>query len=145
MTEYRESIDARKRRNGYIILGVVLVLFIIAFFTMKVMFQDRLDSLRAADAKMTIREIYEAAKKYEFDHGAWPYNLSELVEFEYWKVDKEVYKYWDFYLLGRKTIRAISTREMPGGSGRIINYDIRTDTFSGYGCPEGGERGHFEE
>ncbi len=148
MTQYKDAIDAKKRRNTYLIIAAVIVLFIVTVLVMKAVFQSDLDHLRAAEAKLAMQDIWVAANKYEFQQGEWPFNLHDLEEVGLWNVneiDDKVYNEWTFYLLGSKTIRAISTYEMPGGKGMIVNYSITTDMFSGYGCPEEGELGNFEE
>ncbi|MDP8207230.1 MAG: hypothetical protein P9L92_11245 [Candidatus Electryonea clarkiae] len=145
MTEYKERMDAKKKKKQLIILGIVILIGIIGFFVLHYLFQDRLEALRADQAKSTIEDIYVASVKYKKENGKWPSSLNELEDMGYWLVSKSANYNWDFYLVGKRAIRAISRYKMAGGAGKTVDYVIAEDKFIGYGSPEEGEIVNFKE
>ncbi|NQU06300.1 MAG: T9SS type A sorting domain-containing protein [Calditrichaeota bacterium] len=91
--------------------------------------------LRAMEA---IDSIHEAIIMFNQDFNEDPYSVAHLLAIDYlvipWYIDRQ----WDFSFIGENPItgiEAVSTNEMYCGSGKVISYDIESDSFSGYRHP----------
>lgn len=99
----------------------------------------------SAEARTMMRAIFEASRVYYADKGTWAETVETLDKEKYiglsWSpgdfnvVSPAVYSQWNFALIGTppQRVMAISTGQMPGGSGHWIEYDVATGIWSGYG------------
>lgn len=105
----------------------------------------------ADDAKNAMRLVWEGAKVFYNDKGSWPETTEELDADHYiglWSsaetfkkgeephiVSPSVFKQWQFAIIGSppQSVIAVSTKEMPGGAGKGIEYDVEKKTWRGYG------------
>ncbi len=92
-----------------------------------------IDLEEVRNVQTTIRSIYNAARMYEQDRGVWPDNLERLVEIGWITLDRNIGERWEFSLEGCERIFATSTNAMDVGAGYIIEFDVGTGQFSGYG------------
>lgn len=87
------------------------------------------------DVQTTILAIYEAAIRFNRDHGRDPSYVEERVRDGYVVIPEEVSRKWSIMLIGANPItqiEAVSTAELRGGAGHTILYDIQRREFSGY-------------
>lgn len=101
------------------------------------------------DARNTLRAIWSGAQVYYSDRGEWPETVEQLdaeryigislgstePDLSFDMVVPSVFSQWQFALIGEPPVRAvaISTKELPTGAGRWIEFDGSTNTFQGYG------------
>jgi len=105
----------------------------------------------AANASNAMRAIWEGAQVYYNDKGIWPATVDALDVEHYigtrpqgveqndesapeW-VSTSVFQQWQFAFIGNppEAVVAISKKEMPDGAGWGIEYDVKLDTWRGYG------------
>jgi type II secretory pathway pseudopilin PulG len=114
--------------------GVVVLIVTILFSSCGINEANRA-SERAKKAKETIAAISAEFKAYHAENGQWPSDYSVLKGLEPNPLTEEG---WDFTIIidstGLQAIQASSTDLMPGGSGKMIHYDVTRDKWSGYGC-----------
>jgi len=86
----------------------------------------------ASDAKVLINAILNAAKIYEQVTGQWPIDLAVLVQEGYCVVDEETGRSWTFHL-EEDLIEAVSTAQMPGGAGQVVQFVLTEGQWRGFG------------
>jgi len=97
-----------------------------------------------AAARAVIREIWQAARVYHWDKGAWPNTVDDLVKHDYLQIDSSVSEKWRFWLIDGppQEIRASSTEpfdEYRGERPKTVIYDVQKGLWSGYGVPHYGK------
>jgi hypothetical protein len=93
---------------------------------------------RASDARAIIGAIWQASQVYYQDKGEWPATVEELEQERYLEMAKSAKLQWIFSIVGAPpvTIYAVSTEQMKGGAGHVVEYDIENGTWAGYGLTE---------
>ena len=108
----------------------------------------------AEDAINAMRAIHEGALVYYDDKGSWPQTVEQLKAQSYIGVYRtppgtepnpplkqdspSVFTQWQFAFVDSPDIEiiAISTKDMPGGAGKGIEYDVARNAWRGYGIKE---------
>lgn len=128
-------------KNGFTLLEMIAVIFIIATLAAigAPVYMEYVKQARAADAQTAMGSILTAGKVYIQRTGACPQDLSEL-EIRDLKLDDATKFKWnfEFQCSGDRFIyiQAASTKEMGGGVGNVVKYDVLKGKFEGYGIPE---------
>ena len=93
----------------------------------------------ASGVELAIKNIIQASELYKLSNGDYPPDCWETMEAEgFIDIPESITREWIFECyfdeysnLGK--LYATSTDEMPGGPGRMIEYDKETGVFTGYG------------
>lgn len=115
------------------VLVVVVILAILAAIAVPI-YLKYVESARAGEAQEAIGAIWAAAKVAHAQTGRWitdPRQLTNLT------LDPIVVERWRFGITpganGILRIMATSTGKMPGGAGKIVEFDAQTGKWRGYG------------
>jgi len=124
------------RNSGFTMVELAIVLVILAILAAIAVpiYLQYVESARAGEAQEAIAAVWAAAKVQFAETGIWATNISQLKRLNLEKVTKER---WEFNITpgtnGIQSIRATSTGLMPGGAGKIVNFDAQRGKWSGYG------------
>jgi prepilin-type N-terminal cleavage/methylation domain-containing protein len=124
--------------KGFTLVEVLIVVIIVAILAAIAVpkYIQYVKGARAADAKVQINAIYNAAKIYQQEYDQWPQSVDELVEKGYVDLDQSTSNRWQFEIIGDNQIQATSTAEMKGGANKVVIFDIEQGTWTGYGFPK---------
>ena len=115
-------------------LAIVLVILAILAAIAVPIYLQYVESARAGEPQEAIAAIMAAAKIYHAETGRWPTNMNQLRRLHLERITEER---WTFVITpgasGIQVIQATSTGLMPGGAGKIVRFDARRGTWSGYG------------
>ena len=115
-------------------LAIVLVILAILAAIAVPIYLQYVESARAGEAQEAIAAVWAAAKVYHAETGQWVTNVGQLRRLNLEQVTEER---WNFSITpgtnGIQTIRATSKGLMPGGAGKIVNFDAQRGKWSGYG------------
>jgi Tfp pilus assembly protein PilE len=115
-------------------LAIVLVILAILAAIAVPIYLQYVESARAGEAQEAVAAIWAASKVHHAETGQWATQISQLKKLNLEKVTEER---WRFSIVpgtnGIQAIRATSTGLMPGGAGKIVMFDARRGTWSGYG------------
>ena len=112
---------------------------------------DYVDKARGGEAALYLDVIYKMAAIYYTENGHVPSTLDEMKDVNLLSLDRQAELKWSFDLSMleeptdeygdghlRGKIIAISTEEMDGGAGEIVEFNLETGEFCGYGHGECG-------
>ncbi|MBT7788514.1 MAG: hypothetical protein HN757_06505 [Calditrichaeota bacterium] len=89
----------------------------------------------ADEAVNAIILIFNGSLMYRQDYSEDPLEVSELDTLDYFVIDEQTSKHWNFSLIGRDPITgiaALSKTEMPYGGGKLISFNPETGKYSGW-------------
>ncbi|RMF07836.1 MAG: prepilin-type N-terminal cleavage/methylation domain-containing protein [Candidatus Neomarinimicrobiota bacterium] len=132
---------SRDRQQGFTMIEIMVVVVIVAILAAIAVpiYIDYVESARASEAKSVIGNIYNASKMYYQTYGQWPADVEELERSGQLRIDQSTKRQWIFAIQisdNSGTITATSTAEMDGGEGNVVQFDVETGQYSGYGTPE---------
>ncbi len=90
-------------------------------------------TLEAAEARLAIRMICDAAWCYRHVHLEDPSDIEEIIEGGYWLPDSGLLEQWNFDFIGSNPItqvQAVSTEQMPDGPDRLVLFDMEYLRFA---------------
>jgi len=126
-----------KQRSGFTLVELLAVLIIVAILAAvsAPIYIQYVKGARAADAQTTMSAILTAEKVQFQKFGSYaPIEDLDVM------IDEATRAKWVFEVVqsghSLSSIKATSTEQMPGGSGKEITYDVRTGSFSGYGIDD---------
>ncbi|NOZ74538.1 MAG: prepilin-type N-terminal cleavage/methylation domain-containing protein [FCB group bacterium] len=131
----------RKREQGFTMIEIMVVVVIVAILAAIAVpiYIDYVESARASEAKSVIGNIYNASKMYYQTYGQWPGDVEVLERSGQLRLDQSTKRQWIFSVQisdNSGTITATSTGEMDGGEGNIVQFDVETGQYTGYGSPQ---------
>jgi len=128
----------RKDERGFTLVEVLIVVILVAILAAIAVpkYLQMVKGARAADAKVQVNAIHNAAKIYEQESGSWPGDLTILEDQGYVELEESTKRMWTFQLVGDQQIQATSTADMKGGAGHVVTYNIQEGTWEGYGFPK---------
>ncbi|MFQ6613681.1 MAG: type IV pilin protein [Fidelibacterota bacterium] len=132
---------AKRGQSGFTMIEIMVVVVIVAILAAIAVpiYIDYVKSARASEAKSVIGNIYNASKMYYQTYGQWPADVEELERSGQLRIDQSTKRQWIFSVQvadNSGTITATSTAEMDGGEGNIVQFDVETGRYTGYGSPE---------
>jgi hypothetical protein len=97
--------------------------------------EERADLIKRV--KTSTEMIWFWTEIFYKDRGIWPQTVVELERMKYTQLDPGVIAQWTFALIGSppEKIIAISTDVMPAGAGHALEYDVKSETWKGFGIP----------
>ena len=127
----------------------IKTIFIITFLILLggcTIYFDYVERGYAADAKTQLKSIYEASKLYRSEEGDWPHDVYDINERNYLNISPSILDQWEFEININDeddgtmdgTIIAISLKDMPGGAGHYLEFDVQNEEFRGYGQRDDG-------
>ncbi len=131
-----------KKVSGFTLVEVLAVLIIVAILAGigTPIYLSYVKSARSADAQTTISAIVTDNKVFYQKFGKYTSDLTDLTRPKYVTIDEATDLKWKFSLgaSGEQftSVTASSTEEMPGGSGKTVEYEVKTGKFKGYGTDE---------
>lgn len=132
------TVVKRSNEKGFTLVEVLIVVIIVAILAAIAVpkYMQYVKGARAADAKVQLNAIYNAAKVYQQEYDQWPQSVDELEEKGYVDIDESTRRKWQFEIIGDNQLQATSTAEMKGGANKTVIFDIQEGTWSGYGFPK---------
>jgi prepilin-type N-terminal cleavage/methylation domain-containing protein len=129
-------------QKGFTLVEVLAVLIIVAILAGvgTPIYLDYVKSARSADAQTTISAIVTANKIHFQKFGEYASDVEVLREKRQLQLDEATKTNWSFTIGAGadkfESVRATSTENMPGGSGKQVEYKVETGEFTGYGIDE---------
>ncbi|UCC78480.1 MAG: prepilin-type N-terminal cleavage/methylation domain-containing protein [Candidatus Zixiibacteriota bacterium] len=125
-----------RRNEGFTMVELAIVLVILAILAAIAvpLYLQYVESARAGEAQEAIAAIMAAAKVNYAETGNWVTNIQQLPRLQ---LDRLTTERWNFTLVpgsqGIQRVRATSTGQMPGGAGKVVQFDAVQGKWSGYG------------
>jgi len=132
-------IEQIKRRRG--VTAIEILVSVAAFgilfaFTFPIL-QYFVDRAYSNEAREQLSLIYEGSTNYLIEHPKLPPTVEKLAEAGFLDLNADIDNRWDFSFVQRDGmlygIRAVSTDVMPKGANKVVEYDLQTGQFKGYG------------
>jgi type IV pilus assembly protein PilE len=125
----------KRTQAGFTMIEIMVVVVIVAILAAIAVptYIRYVESARASEAKSVIGNIHNAAKMYYQTYGQWPADVEELERTGQLEIDRSTKRQWVFELQLPQRIVATSTAEMEGGEGKIVEFDVETGRYTGYG------------
>jgi antitoxin component YwqK of YwqJK toxin-antitoxin module len=89
--------------------------------------------VKDGDIQTAIKNIYIQTQQYYMARGEWPLDLVQLESVRKLDLDSSIKLKWKIELQLPEKLISTSTKEMRGGTGKVLSYDVSTRKFSGYG------------
>jgi len=115
-------------------LAIVLVILAILAAIAVPLYLKYVESARAGEAQEAIAAVMAAAKVHYAETGRWVTSIYQLPKLQ---LDPLTEDRWEFAIVpgsqGIQRVQATSTGQMPGGAGKVVQYDAIQGKWSGYG------------
>ncbi len=115
-------------------LAIVLVILAILAAIAVPLYLQYVESARAGEAQEAIAAVMAAAKIQHAETGQWQTRIEQLRKLD---LDPLTRERWNFTITPGQNaisrITATSTGRMPGGAGKVVQFDAITGKWSGYG------------
>ena len=133
--------SAIRTQKGFTLVEVLAVLIIVAILAGvgTPIYLNYIRSARSADAQTTISAIVTANKIHYQKYDSYTNEIEDLRK-DGVEIDQATRNNWTFEIDASDkqfaTVKATSTEEMPGGSGKLVEYNVQTGKFTGYGIDD---------
>ena len=131
----------KKIKDGFTMIEIMVVVVIVAILAAIALpiYLDYVQSSYAAEARVTLKTIYSAAKMRYQTRGGYPSDIEQLEREGFMDLERSTKLKWQFELQMPDRVTATSTDDMQGGGGHRVSYDGQNGKFTGYGSAEGSE------
>ena len=129
----------RRHSFGYTAIEIVTVLLALGglFLLTYPWLQYFVDRAYAYEARLQISKIHQAAEQYLSKHEQLPSSVHAMAEQGYLDLPSEVSNRWQFRFVKEDglavKIQGRSTEVMSKGADKIVELDLHTGQFRGYG------------
>lgn len=121
--------------KGFTMIEIMVVVVIVAILAAVAVpiYIDYVESARASEAKSVIGSITNGAKMYRQTYGEWPSDVDEIERAGQLNIDRASKRQWIFEIQMPERVLATSTSEMEGGEGKVVEFNVETGRYTGYG------------
>jgi hypothetical protein len=90
------------------------------------------------EVREALESIANVLPLYYQEYRRFPRTIQQLEQSHLLQFSPELFTQWEFSLIGDPPvmIEAVSSQDMPGGAGHIVQYGVQNKRFSGYGVKE---------
>ena len=143
----------QKMNEGFTLVEILIVVVIIGILAAVAVptYLNYVKKSRGSEAGVYLNTIYKQAAVYYTEEGEVPGNLEDMKALGLLSLDAKAEEQWTFDLsqLERNEdegvsgdfkgiITATSTEEMDGGAGEVVEFNVETGEYCGYGHGECG-------